>query len=120
HWRGLMAEWSAGGQTQAAHLPDGQPAPATQGIDFLAAAATETAPHSSVIAMPSRSICRYGVRRTLTIECHFGPLKKFALNNSDYRTHEDQEAAITSYLTWRNRHRAISMESWKTARNRAA
>jgi transposase len=54
------------------------------------------------------------------IECHFGPLKKFALNNSDYRTHEDQEAAITSYLTWRNRHRDISMESWKKARNRAA
>ncbi|HOV76685.1 MAG TPA: hypothetical protein PLS24_01540 [Sedimentisphaerales bacterium] len=23
HWRGFTAEWSAGGQTQAAHLPDG-------------------------------------------------------------------------------------------------
>lgn len=54
------------------------------------------------------------------IECHFGPLKKFALNNSDHRNHEEQEAAIHSYLLWRNRHRDLTIQPLPKARNRAA
>lgn len=54
------------------------------------------------------------------IEAHFGPLKKFALNNSDHRSHEEQDAAIQTYLQWRNRRRDISIQSWSKARNRAA
>jgi transposase len=54
------------------------------------------------------------------IECHFGPLKKFALNNSDHRSHQEQEAAIHSYLLWRNRHRDLTIQPLPKARNRAA
>jgi len=54
------------------------------------------------------------------IECHFGPLKKFALNNSDYRSHEEQEAAIHSYLLWRNRRHDLAIQPLPKARNRAA
>jgi transposase len=54
------------------------------------------------------------------IECHFGPLKKFALNSSDHRSHAEQEAAIMSYLTWRNRRRTIGVQSLTKARNYAA
>ena len=54
------------------------------------------------------------------IESHFGPLKKFALNNSDHRTHAQQEAAIMSYLDWRNHRRSIAIQPLARARNRAA
>ncbi len=54
------------------------------------------------------------------IECHFGSLKKFALNNSDHRSHAEQEAAITSYLQWRNRHRPLAVQPLPKARTRAA
>jgi len=54
------------------------------------------------------------------IECHFGPLKKFALNNSDHRSHEEQETAIRNYLLWRNRHRDLAIQALPHARNRAA
>jgi transposase len=54
------------------------------------------------------------------IESHFGPLKKFALNNSDHRSHEEQESAIRSYLLWRNRHRNLAIQALPHARNRAA
>ena len=54
------------------------------------------------------------------IECHFGPLRKFALNNSDYRTHQQQEAAIETYLRWRNRRRGIGLQSPPKTRKRAA
>lgn len=47
------------------------------------------------------------------IECQFTALKKFALQPSDYRSHEEQQAAIESYLTWRNRARDISLTAWK-------
>lgn len=47
------------------------------------------------------------------IECHFAALRKFALENSDYRTHEAQQEAIESYLNWRNGTREISKTSWK-------
>jgi len=48
------------------------------------------------------------------IESHFTALKKFALNSSDHRSHEEQQQAIESYLSWRNRKRDLSLESWKT------
>lgn len=50
------------------------------------------------------------------IECHFAGLKKFALETSDYRKHEDQQEAIETYLAWRNRKRDLSLKAWKTFR----
>jgi len=50
------------------------------------------------------------------IECHFTALKKFALDNTDYRSHQEQEAAIEQYLSWRNRKRQISIQDWKAYR----
>jgi transposase len=50
------------------------------------------------------------------IECHFTALKKFALDNTDYGNHEEQQAAIDHYLRWRNGAREISLESWKSYR----
>lgn len=50
------------------------------------------------------------------IECHFTALKKFALDNTDHRSHDEQEAAIAQYLSWRNRKREISMQDWKAYR----
>lgn len=47
------------------------------------------------------------------IECHFTAMKKFALDNTDYRSHRQQQAAIRRYLTWRNGKRPISVQSWK-------
>jgi len=47
------------------------------------------------------------------IECHFTALKKFALDNTDYRTHEEMQTAIVHYLDWRNGCREISMTSWR-------
>lgn len=47
------------------------------------------------------------------IECHFTALRKFTLDNSDYRSHDEMQAAIHRYLDWRNGVRDISMESWK-------
>jgi len=46
------------------------------------------------------------------IECHFTAMKKFALDNTDYRSHEEQQTAIETYLTWRNGARDISLSSW--------
>lgn len=47
------------------------------------------------------------------IESQFTALKKFALKPSDFRSHEEQQAAIESYLTWRNGSRNISITDWK-------
>jgi transposase len=47
------------------------------------------------------------------IECQFTALKKFALKPSDYHSHEEQQAAIKSYLTWRNGRRQLSLTAWK-------
>jgi transposase len=47
------------------------------------------------------------------IESQFQELKKFAMKPSDYRNHEEQQAAIESFLTWRNRARDISITAWK-------
>jgi transposase len=54
------------------------------------------------------------------IECQFTALRKFALDHSDFRTHEEQQEAITRYLTWRNGRRAISQMNWKNYRRRQA
>jgi transposase len=51
------------------------------------------------------------------IECHFTALKKFALDNTDYRSHPDMQRAIHSYLGWRNGSRQISSRSWKNHMN---
>jgi len=48
------------------------------------------------------------------IECHFTAMKKFALDNTDYRSHEEQQAAIERYLSWRNGARDISLCSWRS------
>lgn len=48
------------------------------------------------------------------IECHFTALKKFTLENTDYRTHEDMQAAIMHYLDWGNGRREISLTSWRS------
>jgi transposase len=52
------------------------------------------------------------------IECQFTAMKKFALENSDFRTHHEQQAAIARYLTWRNGERDISVKSWSRRRKR--
>jgi len=59
--------------------------------------------------------------RVLCVD-EFGPLKKFALNSSDHRSHAEQEAAIMSDLAWRNRRRSLSVQPLRRtkARNRAA
>jgi transposase len=48
------------------------------------------------------------------IECHFTALKKFALDTSDFRSHEAQRQAIEDYLSWRNGQGMLSLEPWKT------
>jgi transposase len=50
------------------------------------------------------------------IECQFTALKKFALNNSDFRSHEEQQDSIERYLTWRNRRRPITQVCWRKHR----
>jgi transposase len=52
------------------------------------------------------------------IECHFTAMKKFALDNTDYRTHEELQAAIERYLNWRNGTREISLSNWRSHRRR--
>lgn len=47
------------------------------------------------------------------IEGQFTALKEFALNNSDYRSYEEQTEAILRYLDWRNGRRGISLTDWK-------
>lgn len=50
------------------------------------------------------------------IESHFTALRKFALDNTDHGSHEEQQEAIESYLSWRNHTRDISLEDWKSYR----
>jgi transposase len=54
------------------------------------------------------------------IESQFTALKKFALQPSDFRSHEEQQAAIESYLTWRNRRRDLSVTAWRHYQAQAA
>jgi transposase len=47
------------------------------------------------------------------IECHFTALKKFTLDNTDYRSHDEMQAAIVRYMDWRNGRRDLSLTSWR-------
>lgn len=38
------------------------------------------------------------------IECHFGPLRDFVLNNSDHPNHTVLTGRLHAYLAWRNEH----------------
>jgi len=40
------------------------------------------------------------------IECHFGPLRDFVLNNSDHSNHTVLTRRLHAYLGWRNTHEA--------------
>jgi transposase len=55
------------------------------------------------------------------IEPHFLPLRRFVIDGSDYRDHDELAAAITSYLDWRNAHRDPKrwLLEWKNTRNAA-
>ena len=46
-------------------------------------------------------------------------LRKFCLDNTDYRNHGEQEATIERYLAWRNRRRSISLKDWRRYRRAA-
>jgi len=50
------------------------------------------------------------------IESHLTALRKFTLDNTDYRSHPEQQEAIERYLSWRNRVRDISLEDWQSYR----
>lgn len=50
------------------------------------------------------------------IECHFAALKKFALENTDYRSHGELQKAVHSYLRWRNGNRRISSRSYRSCK----
>lgn len=39
------------------------------------------------------------------IECHFGPLRKFVLEGSDFAKHKDLGLALQAYLRWRNKNK---------------
>jgi len=52
------------------------------------------------------------------IESHFTALKKFALDTSDHRSHEEQRQAIEDYLSWRNRKRLLAIQAWRPKRHR--
>jgi transposase len=48
------------------------------------------------------------------IECHLTALRKFALDHTDYRSQDEQQEAIESYLRWRNGERPIDILDWET------
>jgi transposase len=52
------------------------------------------------------------------IECQFTALKEFALSNSDYRTHEELQEAIESYVEWRNGDRPLTKSNWRAFKRR--
>jgi transposase len=52
------------------------------------------------------------------IESHFTALKQFAMKPSDFRSYEDLQQAIESYLTWHNRRRPLSCLSWQEYKRR--
>ena len=54
------------------------------------------------------------------IECQFTALKRFAMQPSDYHDHEELQAAIESYLTWRNHARDLSITAWNEYREETA
>ena len=56
------------------------------------------------------------------IEAHFGPLREFALNNSNYKNHAALSRALHAYLRWRNANtrdpRVLELERKKRAQMR--
>jgi transposase len=57
------------------------------------------------------------------IECHFGPLRSFVLNNSDHKSHRSLTARIHAYLSWRSAHardpEVLALERKRRAEMRA-
>jgi transposase len=53
------------------------------------------------------------------IECHFGPLRDFALNNSDHPNHTVLTRRLHAYLAWRNTHDADPAMRERLRRERA-
>jgi transposase len=53
------------------------------------------------------------------IECHFGPLRDFVLNNSDHRGHAALTGRLHAYLRWRNTHDADPAMRERLRRERA-
>ena len=53
------------------------------------------------------------------IECHFGPLRDFVVNNADHPNHPSLIRAIHAYLAWRNTHAADPALRERTRRERA-
>lgn len=47
------------------------------------------------------------------IESHFAAVRRFCLDNTDYRSHDDMQATIQRYLRWRNGNEMISVQNWK-------
>ena len=58
-----------------------------------------------------------GVSWLNRIESYFTAMKKFALDNTDYRNHEELQAGIERYLSWRNGTRDINVCSWQSHRH---
>lgn len=53
------------------------------------------------------------------IECHFGPLRDFVLNNSDHPNHTVLTGRLHAYLRWRNEHDADPALRERLRRERA-
>ena len=53
------------------------------------------------------------------IECHFGPLRDFVLNNSDHPNHRVLTGRLHAYLRWRNTHDADPAMRERLRRERA-
>ena len=53
------------------------------------------------------------------IECHFGPLRDFVLNNSDHPNHKVLTRRLHAYLRWRNTHDADPAVRERLRRERA-
>ena len=53
------------------------------------------------------------------IECHFGPLRDFVLNNSDHPNHTVLTKRLHAYLHWRNGHAADPVLRERVRRERA-
>jgi transposase len=53
------------------------------------------------------------------IECHFGPMRDFVLNNSDHRNHAVLSECLHAYLRWRNTHASDPAMRERLRRERA-
>jgi len=49
------------------------------------------------------------------VECQFTAMRKFTLDNTDYDSHDAMQAAMRSYLAWRNGRRSIATADWDPA-----